>query len=76
MTELQGMDLLESLPCRDVIERQLVHVEENSVRNVYNHFEYFPQRSYEYGTKTDKEVNLSYAERRRGNVQSRKRKAD
>jgi integrase len=28
----------------DVIERQLAHVEENSVRAAYNHAEYLPQR--------------------------------
>ncbi|MBR1487032.1 MAG: tyrosine-type recombinase/integrase [Synergistaceae bacterium] len=29
---------------RDVIERQLAHVEENSVRGAYNHAEYMPER--------------------------------
>lgn len=29
---------------RDVIERQLAHVEENSVRGAYNHAEYLPER--------------------------------
>ena len=29
---------------RDVIERQLAHVEENTVRGAYNHAEYMPER--------------------------------
>ena len=29
---------------RDVIERQLAHVEENTVRGAYNHAEYLPER--------------------------------
>ena len=28
----------------DVIERQLAHVEQNSVRAAYNHAEYLPER--------------------------------
>ena len=29
---------------RDVIERQLAHVEKNAVRGAYNHAEYMPER--------------------------------
>ncbi len=41
--ELAALSALNPEPV-DVIERQLAHVERNSVRKAYNHAEYLPQR--------------------------------